>query len=153
MALWSNAKACFAVIPAQVRAIPEGVQAMAVRSLRVAILDDDPSVRVAISRLLNASSMIGDSFATSIDLFNAMETARPDCILVDLYMPTLDGLEVMSYLRQIGVTAPVIIMTAHDDPTLRDRCLRAGATAYLRKPLEAAELLDSITRSARPPTI
>ncbi|HEY1612427.1 MAG TPA: response regulator [Rhizomicrobium sp.] len=126
---------------------------MAVRSLRVAILDDDPSVRVAISRLLNASSMIGDSFATSIDLFNAMETARPDCILVDLYMPTLDGLEVMSYLRQIGVTAPVIIMTAHDDPTLRDRCLRAGATAYLRKPLEAAELLDSITRSARPPTI
>jgi FixJ family two-component response regulator len=153
MALWSNAKACFAVIPAQVRAIPEGVQAMAVRSLRVAILDDDPSVRVAISRLLNASSMIGDSFATSIDLFNAMETARPDCILVDLYMPTLDGLEVMSYLRQIGVTAPVIIITAHDDPTLRDRCLRAGATAYLRKPLEAAELLDSITRSARPPTI
>jgi two-component system, LuxR family, response regulator FixJ len=79
-----------------------------------------------------------------------METARPDCILVDLYMPTLDGLEVMNYLRQIGITAPVIIMTAHDDPALRDSCLKAGATAYLRKPLEATELLDAIARSAEP---
>jgi FixJ family two-component response regulator len=150
MALWSNPNGNFAVIRAGVHAIPEGVLAMAARSLRVAILDDDPSVRIAIRRLLNASGMIGDSFATSIDLFNAMETSHPDCILVDLYMPTLDGLEVMNYLRQVGVTAPVIIMTAHDDPALRDSCLKAGATAYLRKPLEAAELLDAISRSAQP---
>jgi FixJ family two-component response regulator len=138
------------MIRGQVHALPEGILAMAARSLRVAILDDDPSVRTAISRLLKASGMIGDTFATSIDLFNAMEKGRPDCILVDLYMPTLDGLEVMSYLREIGVAAPVIIMTAHDDPALRDSCIKAGATAYLRKPLEAAELLDTITRSARP---
>jgi FixJ family two-component response regulator len=56
----------------------------------------------------------------------------------------------MNYLRQIGIAAPVIIMTAHDDPALRDSCLKAGATAYLRKPLEASELLDTIARSAEP---
>lgn len=149
MALWSNARTYFRVIGGQVQAIPKGILAMAARSLRVAILDDDPSVRTAIKRLLNASGMICDTFATGIDLFNALGTTRPDCILVDLYMPTLDGLEVMNYLRETGINAPVIIMTAHDDPATRDSCLKGGATAYLRKPLEADELLETIAQSAK----
>jgi hypothetical protein len=65
------------LISAATDAVHDGIMATAARSLRVAILDDDPSVKIAIRRLLNASGMIGDSFATSIDLFNAMETARP----------------------------------------------------------------------------
>lgn len=123
---------------------------MAARSLRVAILDDDFSVRTAISRLLKASGMIGDTFGTGFEFINSIDKTRPDCILADLYMPTLDGVEVMNYLRGIGIATPVIIMTAHDDPALRDSCMRAGATAYLRKPLEAAELLDTITRCTTP---
>jgi FixJ family two-component response regulator len=148
MFLKSNAPPEMPVIVEKVHTIPEGLLVMAGRSLRVAILDDDPSVRTAVNRLLNASGMTGDCFATSIDLFNAVARRRPDCIVLDLYMPGLDGLEVMSYLHQIGVKVPVIIMTAHDDPALRESCLKAGATAYLRKPLQATELLDTITRAA-----
>jgi FixJ family two-component response regulator len=123
---------------------------MAGRCIRVAILDDDPSVRTAISRLLNASGMISGAFATSIDLFNTVGLFRPDCIVLDLYMPGLDGLEVLAYLRQTGVNAPVIMITAQDDPALREKCLKAGATAFMRKPLQATELLDTITVSAAP---
>jgi FixJ family two-component response regulator len=122
---------------------------MVARFLRVAILDDDPSVRTAIKRLLDVSGMIADTFTTSVELFNAMETASPDCILVDLYMPTLGGLEVLNYLRVTGINVPVIVMTAHDDPAARVSCLKAGAIAYLRKPIEGAELLDTIIRSAK----
>jgi FixJ family two-component response regulator len=129
----------------------EGVTPMAGRCLRVAILDDDPSVRSAISRLLNASGMISGPFASSHELFNTIALFDPDCIVLDLYMPGLDGLEVMQYLRQTGIKAPVILITAQDDPSLQETCLKAGAIAFMRKPLQATELLEIITRSAGSP--
>jgi FixJ family two-component response regulator len=122
----------------------------AARSLRVAILDDDPSVRTAISRLVGASGMVGSSFSNGMELFNALPKVDPDCIILDLYMPGLDGLEVLSYLRKTGLKAPVIMITAQDDPTLRETCLKAGASAFLRKPLQAAELLATIAQAAHP---
>lgn len=120
------------------------------RNLRVAILDDDPSVRTAISRLVSASGMMGSSFSNGMELLNALPMLDPDCIILDLYMPGLDGLEVLNYLRKTSVTAPVIMITAQDDPSLRDTCLKAGASAFLRKPLQATELLATIAGAAHP---
>lgn len=142
----SNPHAIAPVLPEP--AFPKGIVAMAGRCLRVAILDDNSSVRTAISRLLNASGMIGGSYATCIELFNAVAQFRPDCIILDLYMPGLDGMEVMNYLRRVGVNTPVVMITAQDDPALRDICLEAGATAFMRKPLHATELLDTIVQSS-----
>ena len=120
------------------------------QALRIAILDDDPSVRTAISRLVSASGMASGCFANCMELFNAIPLFDPDCIILDLYMPGLDGLEVLSHLRKTGLKTPVIMITAQDDPTLRATCLNAGASAFLRKPLEATDLLATIARTAGP---
>ena len=112
--------------------------------LRVAILDDDQSVRTAIGRLLKTSKMEVDAFATSIELFNAIERNRPSCIVLDLQMPGMDGVDVMRFLAECGIDIPTIVITAHDEPATRNRCLGAGAAAYLRKPLDAEELLKTI---------
>jgi FixJ family two-component response regulator len=118
--------------------------------LRVAILDDDPSVRTAISRLVSASGMASSAFANCMELFNALPGLDPHCIILDLYMPGLDGLEVLNHLRKTGSKTPVIMITAQDDPTLRDTCLNAGANAFLRKPLQATDLLATIGQTVGP---
>jgi FixJ family two-component response regulator len=117
---------------------------MVVSPTRVAILDDDQSVRTAIGRLLRTSHMEVDAFATSIELFNAIERQRPSCIVLDLQMPGMNGIDVMRFLTECGVYIPTIVITAHDELAARNKCLGAGAAAYLRKPLDADELLKAI---------
>src|SRR3954469_18196602 len=131
---------------------PENAPAASEGPIRIAILDDDPSVRTAISRLISASGMTGASFANCMELFNGIGPFKPDCIILDLYMPGLDGLEVMSHLRKNGTKEPIILVTAQDDPALRDICLKAGANAFMRKPLPATELLSVIAQLARAPS-
>ena len=142
--------ALFEAAPAARQAAAPEPGAAPRQCLRVAILDDDPSVRMAISRLVSASGMASGSFANCMELFNAIPVFDPDCIILDLYMPGLDGLEVLSHLRKTGLKTPVIMITAQDDPTLRDTCLNAGASAFLRKPLQATDLLATIAQTAIP---
>ena len=127
-----------------VQSSPDNVPTLNDGLIKVAILDDDPSVRTAIGRLVSASGMTGVCFANCMELFNGILRLSPDCIILDLYMPGLDGLEVMNYLRKNGEKAPIVLVTAQDDPALREICLKAGASAFLRKPLPAGELLDVI---------
>src|SRR6476620_9616004 len=127
-----------------VQSVAENMPTPNERPIKVAILDDDPSVRTAITRLVCASGMTGACFANCMELFNGILRFAPDCIILDLYMPGLDGLEVMNYLRKNGEKAPIVLVTAQDDPALREICMKAGASAFLRKPLPANELLDVI---------
>src|ERR1700678_4212345 len=117
---------------------------MVVSPTRVPILDDDQSVRTAIGRLLKTSHMEVDAFATSIELFNGIERKRPSCIVLDLQMPGMNGIDVMRFLTECGVFIPTIVITAHDEAVSRNRCLGAGAPASPRKPLDADELLKAI---------
>lgn len=119
-------------------------------STRVAILDDDQSVRTALGRLLRTSQLEVDSFATSIELFTALERQRPNCLILDLQMPGMNGLDVMNFLSQSGIQIPTIVITAHDELNMRESCLVAGAAAYLRKPLDADELLKAIADAVAP---
>jgi FixJ family two-component response regulator len=111
---------------------------------RVAILDDDPSVRTAISRLLKASQLEVESFASYLELLNYLERGRIDCLVLDLHMAGINGIEVMRYLGQRGIALPTVVITAHDAPGTRETCLLAGAVGYIRKPLDADALLDAI---------
>lgn len=111
---------------------------------RIAILDDDLSVRTALTRLLKASSMNVVSYANSMALLNSLEKSPPDCLLLDLQMPGMNGLDVMNYLSHAGIRIPTVVITAHDEIGSRDTCLAAGAYAYLRKPLDADELIKAI---------
>ena len=111
----------------------------------VAIVDDEEPVRKALKRLLRASGLEAESYAGGREFLDAAVMHEPDCVLLDLHMPRMSGLQVLRELRGTRRTLPIVVITAHDAPETREQCLAAGATAYLRKPLEEDELLDTIT--------
>jgi len=111
---------------------------------RIAILDDDLSVRTAISRLLRASQMETECFSSYMELLNFLERGAIDCLVLDLQMPGMNGIDVIRYLDQRGVSLPIVVITAHDGPGARESCLSAGAVGYVRKPLDADALLAAI---------
>lgn len=111
----------------------------------VAIVDDEEPVRKALKRLLRASGVEAESFASGKDFLEASVLREPDCVLLDLHMPRMSGLQVLHALQAARRALPIVIITAHDAPETREQCLAAGAAAYLRKPFEEHELLDTIT--------
>jgi FixJ family two-component response regulator len=120
----------------------------------VAIVDDEEPVRKALQRLLVASGFEVESYASGKE-FLAAQHQRPDCVVLDLHMPGMSGLEVLEKLRATRRQLPTLIITAYDTAEARAQCLAAGASAYLRKPLEERVLLNSISASmahARNPT-
>jgi CheY-like chemotaxis protein len=114
----------------------------------VAVVDDEDCVRRALVRLMRLASCDVVAYSSAHDLLQALDDLDVDCLVLDLQMPDMTGLEVQSYLRMTrsGAPIPVVIITAHDDPGIRERCLAAGATAYLRKPIEAPALLAAVRR-------
>jgi FixJ family two-component response regulator len=110
----------------------------------VAVVDDEESVRRALVRLLRASDLDAEAFATGQAFLTSVSVRTPDCVILDIQMPGLTGRDVQRELIASGIRVPVIIITAHDEPTLREQCLADGAIAYLRKPLRGDALLASI---------
>lgn len=116
--------------------------------LRVAVVDDDESVRRALKRLLRASNLEADIFASGQEFLNSLTAQRPDCLILDLHMPGMNGLEVQRVLARMSAHLPVVVITGHDEPQTRTQCLAAGAVAYLCKPLDDKTLLEAIGRAA-----
>jgi FixJ family two-component response regulator len=116
--------------------------------LRVAIIDDDESVRRALRRLLRAANLDADAFASGRDFIDSLAAQVPDCVVLDVHMPGMNGLDVQLQLVRNGFRIPVVVITGHDEPQARAQCLAAGAAAYLRKPLDDVALLDAIHNAA-----
>jgi FixJ family two-component response regulator len=116
--------------------------------LRVAIIDDDESVRRALRRLLRAANLDADAFASGRDFIDSLAAQVPDCVVLDVHMPGMNGLDVQLQLVRNGFRIPVVVITGHDEPQARAQCLAAGAAAYLRKPLDDVALLDAIRHAA-----
>src|SRR5215813_11929753 len=110
----------------------------------VAIVDDDSAVRKALSRLLGASAIRAQCYGSAREFLDSLPSGTPECLIVDLQMPEMTGLELQGELTRIGARIPTIVITAHNEKGLRERCMAAGATAYLVKPLDAGVLLASI---------
>jgi FixJ family two-component response regulator len=118
---------------------------------RVAVVDDDKSVRKALQRLLRASDLDADTFASAQDFLASLSHATPpDCLVLDLQMPGVSGLDLQRQIGRAGLRLPIVVITAHDEPGMQARCLAAGASAYLRKPLEAGKLLAAIEAAINP---
>jgi FixJ family two-component response regulator len=103
----------------------------------IAIVDDDESVCRAMKRLVRSIGMEGDAFTSGREIIDVIEPTpsfQPDCVVLDVQMPGMNGLEVQERLASIGNPLPVIFITAHDEAGVRDRALAAGAVAFLRKP-------------------
>jgi FixJ family two-component response regulator len=116
----------------------------------IAIVDDDESVCRALKRLVRSLGMDADTFPSGrqfIDLLEAMPSLRVDCVVLDVQMPGLNGLQVQEQLARSAHRIPVVFITAHDDSALREQALAAGALAFLRKPFND-ELLIKILKVA-----
>jgi len=111
---------------------------------RIAVVDDDHSVRKALCRLLRSADLDAHAYASGREFLDALRNAVPDCLVLDLRMPDMSGLDLQRHLTGIGMTVPTIIMTGHDEPGMRADCLAAGARNYLRKPLDDRALLEAI---------
>src|SRR5262245_38741562 len=111
---------------------------------RIAVVDDDGAVRKALTRLLETSSYDVRAFEAAGDFIADLVHGVPVCALIDLQMPNMTGLELQHYLAGAGIDIPTIVITAHDEPGGRERCMAAGATAYLLKPLRKAVLMAAI---------
>jgi FixJ family two-component response regulator len=105
----------------------------------IAIVDDDESVCRALKRLVRSLGMQADTFLSGqefVDVIEAMPSFQVDCIILDVQMPAMNGLEVQRRLVALGNRIPIIFITAHDEPGVRERALGMGALAFLRKPFD-----------------
>ena len=116
------------------------------RRALIAVVDDEESIRKSLRRLFLAAQLDAVVFASGQEFLESLRLRQPDCLVLDLQMPGLTGLEVQRVLTGSGVRFPTIIITAHDEPETRARCLTAGAAAYL---LSIGWLIGSPVRSMR----
>ena len=111
----------------------------------IAVVDDEESVRKAVVRVLRAAGFAAHGFASGDAFLKSWHFDRPDCLVLDLQMPDVSGTEVQRALNTAGANFPIVIITAHDAPSMREECMRLGAVAYLCKPLDIRTLLDQVT--------
>jgi FixJ family two-component response regulator len=117
---------------------------MARTSRVIAIVDDDPSVLKALARLLSARSFVARTFQSAPQFLASLPAGQPDCLIADLQMPEMTGLELQQNLISKGIVIPTIIITAHDEAGMHERCRSAGAIAYLSKPVHDTLLFAAI---------
>jgi FixJ family two-component response regulator len=118
----------------------------------IAIVDDEEPVRKALKRLLMSAGFEVDVYADGRAFLSSLRTRAPRCVVLDLHMPHVSGLEVQERLAAVRSTLPVIVITGHDSDSTRTTALANGASAYLRKPVDEQVLLDAIAVAMCRPT-
>jgi len=110
----------------------------------VYLLDDEPDMLKAISRLLKAHGFAVQSFEHVQDFFDYERPVESACLLLDLAMPEMDGLQVQKQLVGQGDTIPIVFLTGHGDIAASVRALKSGADDFLTKPIDADELIAAV---------
>jgi FixJ family two-component response regulator len=116
---------------------------------RVAVVDDDDAVREALSDVLREFGFAVEAFASAEAFLAFEDMERTSCLVLDIAMPGMTGLELQRELKRRGQRIPIVFITAHFEPTLRPRVLAAGAAECLFKPFTEAALLEAV-RGAMP---
>jgi FixJ family two-component response regulator len=115
----------------------------------VCIIDDDESVRVATTCLLRSLGHVVRTFASAEEFLNSPYLDEAACLIVDVNMPRMSGLELQTRLREKGVAPPIIFITAYPEERARTRALKAGAICYLDKPFDSATLIECLDVALR----
>ena len=110
----------------------------------VHLVDDDEAIRRSAGFMLKTSGYEVKTYASGVDLLKHARDLSPGCILLDVRMPELDGLQVQQALQERGVALPVIVMTGHGDVGVAVQAMKAGAVDFIEKPFEKAVLLSAI---------
>jgi two-component system response regulator FixJ len=111
------------------------------------LVDDDEAIRHSASFLLRHSGFRVKTYTDGVTFLDQVETAERGCILLDVQMPVMDGLEVQEALNARGVSMPVIVLTGHGDVGVAVRAMKAGAVDFVEKPYAKQSLLDALIRA------
>jgi FixJ family two-component response regulator len=110
----------------------------------VAIVDDDEAVRVALEGLLKSAGLPARAFESAEEFIESGQQFQVDCLITDIRMPGMSGLELQAKLNAEGCSIPIVFITAHGDAKMRMQALRAGAVEFLAKPFDDEALLESV---------
>jgi FixJ family two-component response regulator len=110
----------------------------------VLIVDDDERVRLAIQELVQSVGLDAACFASTQELLESKAYERPGCLVLDVRMPGLSGLDFQQYLNSSGKTKPIVFLTGHADIPMSVQAMKAGAIDFLTKPVRDQSLLDAI---------
>jgi FixJ family two-component response regulator len=113
----------------------------------VFIIDDDRSMRQAILDLVESVGLRAEAFATGQDFLRKQRTSDPSCLVLDVRLPQISGLDLQRQLADTGVQIPIIFITAHGDIPMSVRALKSGAVEFLTKPFRDQDLLDAIQQA------
>ena len=113
----------------------------------ISIVDDDESVRVAIVSLLSSLGWTVDAFGSAEEFLNSPRANDSSCLVVDVQMPRMSGVELQRVLKARGQSVPMIFVTAFPEEGVRDRLLKAGAVGFLSKPFDDQSLIKCIDRA------
>lgn len=114
----------------------------------VYIIDDDHDVRNSISFMLRTDGITSRAFSCGVEFMEVQPDLPPGCVLLDVRMPQMNGLEVLTALNEQGCTWPVVVMTGHDEGDLGTRAIKLGARHVIEKPFDADLLLHCLRRAA-----
>src|SRR5882724_2500282 len=115
----------------------------------VLIVDDDTRMRAAMQRLLKTVGLQSESFATPEDFLRHKLSNGPSCLVLDVRLPGMSGLEVQSRLIEIGVHIPIIFITGHGDIPMTVKAMKSGAVEFLTKPFRDQDLIDAIQQALK----
>ncbi len=122
-----------------------------IRGKRVLVVEDDDSMRAAIERLLNAAGFATAVYASANELLAVGPSEDDACVVSDLVLPGQSGLELLGMLRARGWLGPLILITAHDSPRVRQEAAQSGVAAYLAKPFPGSSLVAAVQRAMGAP--
>ena len=110
----------------------------------VAVIEDDESYRRAVQRLLKAAGFRAQSFASAEDFLSSGQQEETGCLIADIRMPGMSGLDLQSKLNSDHCPIPTIFITAHGDEKMRLQAMRSGAVKFLAKPFDGETLLEAV---------
>ena len=113
----------------------------------VFIVDDDSGMRQAVQDLVESVGLRAESFSTGEEFLKKQRTADPSCLVLDVRLPQMSGLDFQNKLADVGVQIPIIFITAHGDIPMSVKALKSGAVEFLTKPFRDQDLLDAIQQA------
>jgi FixJ family two-component response regulator len=110
----------------------------------ISVIDDDASVRIATNNLLSSHGYLIQTFVSADDFLQSDRLDDSACVIADVQMPAMSGLDLLTHMRVKGYTVPLIFITAFPDENVRSKALKAGAIGFLAKPFAGPVLIDCI---------
>jgi FixJ family two-component response regulator len=115
----------------------------------VVVIEDDESYRVAVQRLLKSAGISAQSFGSAEDFLSSGQQHETGCLIADIRMPGMSGLDLQSKLNSNHCPIPTIFITAHGDEKMRLQAMRGGAVKFLAKPFDGETLLEAVRAALR----